>query len=434
MSAWTTISPFVALGVFLIAYVFIATEKVSKVKVVLIAAGIMAALGLIPGADVFYSEHSGIDWNVVFLLFGMMIIVGVIKQTGVFDFLGIWAAKMSKGKPYRLMVMLMLITAIASPFLDNVTTIMLVAPVTIVVCARLGIAPQPYLIAEILASNIGGAATLIGDPPNIIIGSRAGLTFNDFIIHMTPIVVIVFVTFVLFTRVLFRRSFEYHPERVASVMALKERKAITDPKLLIRCMVVFAGIILAFALHHVLHIEPSVVALVGAGVMLLVSRTDVTDSLREVEWETLVFFMGLFVMVAALVHTGVIGAMGTWVIEAVGDNYFGAATALLFGSGVIGAVFDNIPYVATMAPIVEGLVDQVPDAGTGQALWWAFALGADFGGNGTAIAASANVVAIGIAAKNGHPISFWQFTKYGIGVTIGSMVIAWIYVWLRYFV
>src|SRR5690606_37230820 len=178
-------------------------------------------------------------------------IVGIVKQTGLFDFLAIWAAKKSRGKPYRQMVMLMIITAIASPFLDNVTTIMLVAPVTVVVCARLGIAPQPYLIAEILASNIGGAATLIGDPPNIIIGSRAGLTFNDFIIHMTPIVVIIFVAFVLATRVLFRSSFEYHPERVEKVMALQERKAITDPKLLVRCMIVFAGIVVAFALHAV---------------------------------------------------------------------------------------------------------------------------------------------------------------------------------------
>jgi Na+/H+ antiporter NhaD/arsenite permease-like protein len=429
----SAITPFVALGIFLVAYGFIATEKVGKVRVVLIAAGAMAVLGLIPGTEVFYSEHAGIDWNVIFLLFGMMVIVGVIKQTGVFDFLGIWAAKKSRGKPYRLMVMVMLITAVASPFLDNVTTIMLVAPVTVVVCARLGIAAQPYLIAEILASNIGGAATLIGDPPNIIIGSRAGLTFNDFIVHMTPIVVIVFALFVLATRVLFRSSFEYHPERVENVMALKERKAITDPRLLVRCMIVFAGIIAAFSLHSVLHLEPSVVALVGAGVMLLVSRIDVMDSIREVEWETLVFFMGLFVMVASLVHTGVIETIGTWAIGAVGDNYFGAATALLFGSGVIGAFFDNIPYVATMAPIVEGLVAEVPDAATGEALWWAFALGADFGGNGTAIAASANVVAIGIAARTGNRISFWQFTKYGIVVTIGSMVVAWLYVWLRYF-
>jgi Na+/H+ antiporter NhaD/arsenite permease-like protein len=427
------LSALLALGIFLVAFFFIATEKVNKVKVVLVAAGAMAVLGLIPGSEVFFSEHEGIDWNVIFLLLGMMIIVGIIKQTGIFDYLAIWAAKRSKGDPYRLMVMLMVITAIASPFLDNVTTIMLVAPVTVVVCDRLRIPAQPYLIAEVLASNIGGAATLIGDPPNIIIGSRAGLTFNDFLVHMAPVVVVIFVAFVLLTKVLFRGSFQYNPEHVAAVMALQERRAITDPKLLVRCLAVLAAVVVGFGLHAVLHIEPSIVALVGAGVMLLLSRVSVSEVLSEVEWPTLVFFIGLFVMVAGLVETGVIATVGTWAIEAVGDDYFLAATSLLFGSSVLGAFFDNIPYVATMAPIVEGIVAQAPDAATGQALWWAFALGADFGGNGTAVAASANVVAIGIAARTGHPISFWQFTKYGIVVTVLSTLMAWAYVWLRYF-
>ncbi|MFG1704380.1 SLC13 family permease [Nonomuraea sp. M3C6] len=427
-------SAFAALGIFLVAFFFIATEKADKVKVVLIAAGLMAVLGLIPGAGVFFSEHEGIDWNVIFLLFGMMIIVGVIKQTGIFDYLAIWAAKRSRGQPYRLMVMLMGITAIASPVLDNVTTIMLVAPVTVVVCERLHIPAQPYLIAEVLASNIGGAATLIGDPPNIIIGSRAGLTFNDFLVHMAPVVVVIFVVFVLFTRVLFSKSFQYHPEHVAEVMALQERRAITDPRLLARCLVVLGAVVAGFGLHAVAHVEPSIVALVGAGVMLLVSRVSVQDVLREVEWPTLVFFMGLFVMVAGLVHTGVIAAIGTWAVGVLGDNFFAAATALLFGSSALGAFFDNIPYVATTAPIVEGLVAEAPDPGTGQALWWAFALGADFGGNGTAVAASANVVAIGIAARTGHKISFWGFTRYGIVVTILSTLLAWLYVWLRYFI
>jgi Na+/H+ antiporter NhaD/arsenite permease-like protein len=422
-----------ALSVFVVAYFFIATEKIGKVKVVLVAAGLLAVLGLIPGAHVFYSEHEGIDWNVIFLLFGMMVIVGVIKQTGAFEYLGIWAAKRAKGRPYKLMVMFMLITAIASPFLDNVTTIMLVVPVTIVVCSRLQISPVPYIIAEILASNIGGAATLIGDPPNIIIGSRAGLTFNDFLVHMAPITVIIFALFVVATRFIFRKTFEYNAERVEAVMAMQERKAISDPKLLVRCLVVLGGVMVAFALHSVLHIEPSIVALVGAGVMLLVTRVDVTATMREVEWKTLVFFMGLFVLVASLVYTGVIETIGTWMVDVFGESPFAAATVLLFGSGVLGAFFDNIPYVATMAPIVEGLVAEMPSAEIGQALWWAFALGADFGGNGTAVAASANVVAIGIAAKSGHTISFWQFTKYGIGVTIGSMAVAWLYVWLRYF-
>lgn len=422
-----------ALTIFVVAYVFIATEKINKVKVVLIAAGLMAVLGLIPGSEVFFSEHEGVDWNVIFLLFGMMVIVGIVKQTGLFDYLAIWAAKKSRGKPYRLMVMLMLITAVGSPFLDNVTTIMLVAPVTVVVCNRLRISPQPYLIAEILASNIGGAATLIGDPPNIIIGSRAGLTFNDFLVHMAPIVVAIFAAFVLLTRVLFRKSFEYHPERVAAVMALNERRAITDMAMLRRCLAVFALVVVGFCLQTVIGLDPAIVALVGAGLMLLVTNADVNDVLEEVEWPTLIFFFGLFVMVAGLVHTGVIGAVGEFTATAFGDNYLLAATSLLFGSAVFGAFFDNIPYVATLAPIVQGITDGIADPAISDALWWAFALGADFGGNGTAVAASANVVTIGIAARSGHPISFWQFTKYGIIVTIWSTALAWLYVWLRYF-
>lgn len=423
----------IALAIFLVAFYFIATEVIGKVTVVLVAAGLVAAIGLIPGAKVFYSETAGIDWNVIFLLFGMMVIVAVIKQTGVFEYLGIVAAKVSRAKPYRLMVFLMAITAIASPFLDNVTMIMLIAPVTIDVCERLRVPPQPYLIAEVLASNIGGAATLIGDPPNIIIGSRAGLTFNDFLIHMSPIVAITFVAFVLLSKVLFRRSFEYHPEYVAEVMTLREQDAITDRRLLVRSMIVLGAVIAGFALHTVLNLDPSIIALLGAGIMLLVSRTDVAVAMREVEWPTLVFFAGLFVMVASLVHTGVIATIGSLFVDAFGHNHLGAATALLFGSSVLGAFFDNIPYVATMAPIVDNLVSQVSDPQTGQALWWAFALGADFGGNGTAVAASANVVAIGIAARSGHPISFWQFTKYGIVVTLFSTAIAWVYIWLRYF-
>lgn len=425
-------SAIASLAIFLVAFFFIATEKANKVKVVLIAAGLMAVLGLIPGSEVFFSEHAGIDWNVVFLLLGMMIIVGIIKQTGIFDYLAIWAAKKSKGQPYRLMVMLMTITAIASPFLDNVTTIMLVAPVTVVVCDRLRIPAQPYLIAEVLASNIGGAATLIGDPPNIIIGSRAGLSFNDFLVHMTPIVVIVFVVFVLLTRVMFRRSFQYNPERAAEIMSLQERRAIKDTGLLVRCMIVLALVIAGFSLHSVLHVEPSIVAMIGAGVMLLVTRAETAEVLEEVEWHTLVFFFGLFIMVSGLVHTGVIEAVGTWAVDTFADQPLAAATSLLFGSAVLGAFFDNIPYTATMAPIVEEVVAQLP-AGDGEPLWWAFALGADFGGNGTAIAASANVVAIGIAAQTGNRISFWQFTRYGVIVTVLSTVMAWAYVWLRYF-
>ena len=423
----------IAVAIFAVAFAFIAADKVPRVRVVLIAAGAMAMLGLVPGKDIFFSEAAGIDWNVIFLLLGMMIIVGVIKDTGAFEYLGIWAAKRSGGKPYRLMVMLMALTAIASPFLDNVTTVMLVAPVTIVVCKRLGIVATPYLIAEVLASNIGGAATLIGDPPNIIIASRADLSFNDFIVHMTPIVVILFVVFTLSARVLFRKSFTYHPDRVAEVMKLDERAHIADTGKLTRSLIVLAGVIVAFSLHSVLHLDPAIVALLGAGVMVLVTRAQPAKFLAEVEWGTLVFFMGLFVMVGGLTETGVIHNLGNWAVGAFGGHEFGAATVLLFGSTVFGAFFDNIPYTATMSPIVADMVAQLPGDGGVSPLWWAFALGADLGGNGTAIAASANVVVLDLAKREGQPITFWQFTKYGAITTLLTAVIAWLYVWLRYF-
>ncbi|MGW1738898.1 SLC13 family permease [Nocardia sp. NPDC001965] len=422
-----------AVTVFVGAFWFIATERADKVKVVLIAAGLMTVLGLVPGEEVFYNAHVGIDWNVIFLLLGMMIIVGVVKHTGLFDFLAIWAAKRSRGSPFRLLVMLMIITAVASPLLDNVTIIMLVAPVTIVVCGRLGFAAQPFLIAEVLAANIGGAATLVGDPPNIIIGSRAGLSFNDFLLHMAPAVAVIFALFVLFTRWLFRSHLRERSEHIETVAALQERRAITDPQLLTRALLVLTGVVVGFGLHSLLHVAPSIIALLGAGAMVLISGLDIGDILREVEWGTLVFFMGLFVMVAGLVHTGVIDLLGDAAVAAFGDNPLFASAVLVFGSAVVASFIDNIPYTTTMAPVVEGLVEQTPDPGQGRALWWAFAFGADFSGNGTAVAASANVVALDIARRAGHRITFWQFTRYGIVVTALSAVLAWVYVVVRYF-
>ncbi|MGX1804168.1 ArsB/NhaD family transporter [Nocardia sp. NPDC055321] len=422
-----------ALTIFVGAFWFIATERANKVKTVLVAAALMAVLGLVPGERIFYDPHAGIDWNVIFLLLGMMIIVGVVRHTGLFDYLAIWAAKRSRGNPFRLMVMLMVITGIASPILDNVTIILLVAPVTVVVCNRLSIPAQPFLIAEVLAANIGGAATLIGDPPNIIIGSRAGLTFNDFLIHMAPAVAVIFVIFVACTKLLFRNVFRELDPQIDAVMTLQERRAITDTKLLTRSLLVLTGVVIGFGLHSVLHVAPSIIALLGAGAMLLVCDLDIGDVLREVEWGTLVFFMGLFVMVAGLVHTGVIDRLGTAAADAFGHNPFLAATILVFGSAVVAAFIDNIPYTTTMAPVVEELAARAPDPATGQALWWSFAFGADFSGNGTAVAASANVVALDIAKRAGHRITFWHFTKYGVIVTVVSCVLAWLYLWARYF-
>ncbi|MER6810227.1 ArsB/NhaD family transporter [Spirillospora sp. NPDC000708] len=420
-----------AITIFVIAYVLIASEKVPRTAVALGGAGLMLLLHVTDARAAFFSEETGIDWNVVFLLLGMMVIVSVLRQTGVFEYVAIWAAKRARGKPYRLMVMLVVITAGASALLDNVTTVLLVAPVTFLVCERLALNVVPYLIAEVMASNIGGTATLVGDPPNIIIASRGGLTFNDFLVHLAPLVVVLVVVFCGLCRWLFRASFTYDPERVAAVMALQEKEAITDRRLLVQGLGVLGLVIAAFVLHPVLHYEPSTVALLGAGLLVAATKVTIEQALEEVEWPTLVFFGGLFIMVGGLVETGVIGDVSRAAADATHGKVGFTAMLLLWASTGLSAIVDNIPYVATMSPIVADLVHQEHASGE-HVLWWALALGSDLGGNATAIGASANVVVLGIAARNGTPISFWHFTKYGIIVTLTTVAISTPYLWLRY--
>ncbi|RKS68792.1 Na+/H+ antiporter NhaD/arsenite permease-like protein [Actinomadura pelletieri DSM 43383] len=421
----------VAIVIFLCAYVLIATEKVHRTAVALGGAGLMLLLHITDAEDSFYSEESGIDWNVIFLLLGMMVIVSVLRQTGVFEYVAIWAAKRARGRPYRLMVMLVALTAVASGLLDNVTTVLLIAPVTFLVCERLALRPEPYLVAEVMASNIGGTATLVGDPPNIIIASRGDLSFNDFLVHLAPLVVLLMVVFCLLCRWLFRSAFRYDPDRAAEVMALREREVITDRRLLVQGLAVLAVVVAAFVLHPVLHYEPSVVALLGAGLLVAATKVTTEDALSEVEWPTLVFFAGLFVMVGGLVETGVIGEISEAAADATEGRLGAASMLLLWASAGLSAIVDNIPYVATMSPIVSDLVQQYP-GDDGQVLWWALALGADLGGNATAIGASANVVVLGIAARHGSPISFWYFTRYGLVVTLITVALATPYLWLRY--
>ena len=424
----------IAVAVFVVAYVLIATERIPKMVAALAGAAIVLGLGVVGSEDAFYSHDTGVDWDVVFLLLGMMIIVGILRRTGVFEYTAIWAAKRAKGSPLRIMILLVLITAVASAFLDNVTTVLLVAPVTLLVCERLGINPVPFLIAEVLSSNIGGAATLIGDPPNIIIGSRAGLTFNDFLVHMAPIIAIELIVFTLILPWLFRGSFEVAQDRVADVMELNEREAIRDTRLLIKCGLVLLAVFTAFVTHSVHHIEPSVVALLGAGVLVLVSGSHPRDYLASVEWETLLFFAGLFIMVGALVKTGVIGDMAAAATDATGGDALLAVMLILGVSAVLSGIIDNIPYVATMSPLVLELSGSIQNPVHAESLWWALALGADLGGNLTAVGASANVVVLGIAKRAGSPISFWEFTRKGAIVTLITVVLAAPYLWLRYFV
>ncbi|MGC5289642.1 SLC13 family permease [Micromonospora sp. DT231] len=423
----------IAVAVFATAYVLIATEKINRVAVALGGASIMLAIGATDAEHAFFSEEAGIDWNVIFLLLGMMLIVGVLKRTGLFEYLAIWSAKKARGRPFPIMVILVVVTAIVSAALDNVTTVLLVAPVTLLVCERLGVPPVPFLIAEVMASNIGGAATLVGDPPNIIIASRSGLSFTDFLNVMAPLVLIVIVVFIGLCRIMFRKAFRYDAERAARIMALREADAIRDRRLVVISLVVLGAVLLAFSLHTVLHLEPSVVAILGGLLLLALSRLDAEDVAKEVEWPTLVFFAGLFIMVGALVATGVIDSIARSATEAVAGKLWPATMLLLWASAGLSAIVDNIPYVATMSPIVSELVNAEGGIGKAQVLWWALAIGADFGGNATAVGASANVVVLGIADRAGHKITFWGFTKYGLIVTVISVAIAVPYLWLRFF-
>jgi Na+/H+ antiporter NhaD/arsenite permease-like protein len=392
----------------------------------------MLLIGATDAEHAFFSEEAGIDWNVILLLLGMMLIVAVLKQTGAFEYLAIWATKKARGRPFRVLVVLVVTTAVISAGLDNVTTVLLIAPVTFLVCERLAVPVAPYLIAEALASNIGGTATLVGDPPNIIIASRASLSYNDFLVHLAPYIVVALVVFVALCRVMFRSAFRYDPQRAARIATLREGDAITDRRLLAVSLAVLTLVTTAFVLHTVLHLEPAVAAIVGGLLLLAVSRLDATEVARDVEWPTLVFFAGLFVMVGALVNTGVIEELSRAAVESTEGRLFVAAMMLLWGSAVLSAIVDNIPYVATMAPIVAEMVN-ADGSSQSRVLWWALALGADLGGNATAVGASANVVVLGIAERAGQKITFWEFTKYGLIVTAVTIGLATPYLWLRYF-
>lgn len=427
-----TLAGWIAIAIFTGVYVLIATERIHRVAAALGGAGVVLGLGIISSEEAFYSLETGIDWDVIFLLLGMMLVVGVIRRTGVFEYLAIWSAKLARGKPFRVLVLLMLVTAVASALLDNVTTLLLVAPVTILVCDRLGLMPVPFLIAEALASNIGGAATLVGDPPNIIIASRADLSFVDFLVHMLPFIVILFAAFLLLARFLFRRALSADAGLVEQLAALNEREAITDARLLKRSTIVLVAILVGFLLEPQTGVTPSVVALVGAGIMILLSPLRPQDLVDDVEWETLLFFVGLFVLVGALVQVGALELMAEKLSGVTGSALVPTMMVVLVLSAVVSAFVDNIPYVTAMTPVVASLIATNPELGEQGALWWVLALGADLGGNATLVGASANVVVVGIAARNGLHISFGQWLRYGLPTAGLSIALAVPYVLLRY--
>ena len=436
-----------ALVIFGICYLLIMTERLHKTIVALFGAAVMISLGVLTQDEAFYSHEFGVDYNVVFLLIGMMVIINIVRETGLFEVLAIWAAQRADAKPFRLLVLLAFLTAVLSAMLDNVTTVLLMAPVTLAITQRLELNPITFLLTEALASNIGGTATLVGDPPNIMIASKAELSYLDFLVVMGPIVVIIMTVFIGTLWLVFGRTMTVAPYLREAIFSLSMREAIPDKAFLHRCLFLLVITNVAFCLHSFIHLEPATVALLGASLFMVIGharrKSDDTEELTylaEVEWKTIFFFIGLFILVGGLVKVGVIRYLADQLVAVTRGNLTGSAMAVLWGSALLSAVVDNIPYVAAMNPLIVDLARSLHPEITDYTtlvhqpdilpLWWALALGACLGGNGTIIGASANVVIIDLARKAGYRITFWQFFKYGCPVMIGSVALSALYLWI----
>jgi len=437
-----------ALLIFGVSYLAIVTERWHKTIVALFGAVLMISLGILTQEEAFYSREYGVDYSVIFLLIGMMVIINITRKTGLFEYLAIWAAKKSDAKPLRMLLLLSVITATLSALLDNVTTVLLMAPVTLEICRRLELDPVAFLMSESLASNIGGTATLVGDPPNIMIASKAGLGFMDFLIVLGPVVLVIMLAFLGALWAMFGRSMMVSEKLRRAVIEMDERQEIQNPVMLRRCLWLLGLTTLGFCLHNLIHIEPATVALLGASLFMLVGHDgqdpggQELDYLMEVEWKTIFFFIGLFILVGALVKVGAIHSLASEVVRIARGNETATIFTVLWGSALLSAVLDNIPYVAAMNPLIVDLARslhpeisnyaslvQQPDV---LPLWWALALGACLGGNGTLIGASANVVIVDYARRAGHPISFARFMAFGLPVMLGSMLISSVYLWIRF--
>ena len=415
----------IAATIFVVTYALIATDRLDKTLAALIGGLLMIAFHVIDQEEAF----DAIDFNVIFLLAGMMILAGILSRTGFFQWVAIRAVKVAGGDPMRLLIVLCLITAALSALLDNVTTVVLIAPVTLYIATVLRVSPLPFLISEIFASNIGGTATLIGDPPNILIASAARIDFATFALNLGPIALIILILFVVLMRLMFGRALEVHDDVRDEVLALDEREVISDAGLLRRSLIVITITIVGFLLHGPLGYEPATVALLGAAALMLVGGLEPEEVLEDVEWPTLFFFIGLFMLVEGVVQVGIIRALGDALFAATAGDQAISTIALLWLSGIASAIIDNIPYTATMIPVVQQLGDQGLDTAS---LWWALALGADLGGNATIVGASANVVVANLAARAGHPIAFAEFFRYGIPVVLVSLLASTVYLWVRY--
>jgi Na+/H+ antiporter NhaD/arsenite permease-like protein len=411
--------------IFVLIYALIATDRLDKTVAALLGGTLVIVLGIVPQEDAF----GAIDLNVIFLLAGMMILAGILRRTGFFQWLAIRSVKIAGGEPYRLLLVLCVVCAGLSAFLDNVTTVVLLAPVTLYISSVLRVSPLPFLISEILASNIGGTATLIGDPPNILIGSAANLGFVEFLVNLGPVTVLILIAFLISTRFLFKPDLAVHDDVRGAVLALDEREVLTDIPLLRTSLAVIGVTIVGFVFAVPLGLETGAIALFGATVLVILSRLDIEAVLDDIEWPTLFFFIGLVMLVEALVEVGIIEAVADALIANTSGNATLATIGLLWVSGIASAIIDNIPYTATMIPVVQELGRREVMI---EPLWWALALGACLGGNATIIGASANVVVANLAGKAGHPITFRAFIRYGGLIAVLSLVIASLYMYLRY--
>lgn len=416
-----------ASAIFLGTYALLIVDKIHRTIVALCGAVVILLFGIISQER----AVEAIDFNTIGLLVGMMVIVGITRQTGVFEYLAILSAKWAKGEPVRIMLTLATVTAVLSAFLDNVTTVLLIVPVTFAIARQLKINPMPYLIAEVIASNIGGTATLIGDPPNIMIGSAAGLGFMDFVIALAPVVIVVHIANMIWLKALYRKQLVTTPDLQENIMNMNEKEEIKDPVLLKKCLWLIGLTVLGFILHQYLHLESATIALSGAAFLLLIAGQDPEHALAAVEWPVIFFFAGLFVIVGALEEVGVIEYIAKESLNLTGGAMVPTGLLILWLSAIASAFVDNIPFVATMIPLIQdmGRLGGIPDLNP---LWWALSLGACLGGNGTLIGASANVVVAGMAEKRGVTITFMGFIKVAFPMMLMSVAISMVYLLLRY--
>ena len=419
-------------------YALIMSEKINRAIVALIGASIMILIGVFDQAEAI----RGIDWNTIGLLTGMMILVSISRRSGMFQYIAIASAQAAKAHPAGILFLLQITTAVLSAFLDNVTTVLLIVPVTLAIAKELEVPVYPYLFAEVFASNIGGTATLIGDPPNILIGTQAGLSFNEFVIHLTPIIIVVMIAQAIMIHLVWGKDLKASPEREAKVMALKPAETIQDWLLLKQSLVVISVVMIAFVLARPLRLEPATIAMFGAAVLMLLDNwahhnekaaQNIHQTFSDVEWITIFFFVGLFMVVHGVEFGGLLKLLAEKLVAATGGSIGAAGYAILWASALLSSIVDNIPFVATMIPLIKAMAPAYGGADKIEPLWWCLSLGACLGGNGTLIGASANLTVAGIAERNAIPFRFMTYTLYAFPMMLVSIAICHVYVWWRYF-